>query len=486
LSLEVGSRIGDYRIVSRLGAGACAEVYEAEHVITRRVEAVKILAEGHPPTPEEEQRFLREIQVQASLHHSNLAAVHNAFSTPQGFALVMELVKGESLRAILERGRMPLAQGVGYVLGTLSGLIYAEMQGVVHRDVKPENIMVTPDGSVKLTDFGLAQTQTSPRLTQPGTFAGSPCYMSPEQAMATTGIDRRSDVYSTGVVLYEIVTGRPPFQDKNGFAVMLAHQSTRPKPPIELEPAIGPALNRVILKALEKEPSQRFQNALEFHTALKVALAAALAPAAKPAAARARAQRRVVIAASLLACAGAVAASAAHFADIRKWVAAAVAQPPAAAPTVQEPAPTPVEMPEAPQQLEPAAAISVKKSIPRSAPLHRTEVRSRPARAPLRITSTERGSTAQVVSPEAQPPKLEVQASAPVPNNQAPAALNQPPAAPVAAVADGQPPAKQRNVVVRTLGKFIGKFKKRPEAAASFDRPAPSDPDSRSRPAPER
>jgi hypothetical protein len=126
----------------------------------------------------------------------------------------------------------------------------------------------------------------------------------------------------------------------------------------------------------------------------------------------------------------------------------------------------------------------VKKSIPRTAPLHRTEVRSRPAPAPLRITSTERSSTAQVVSPEAQPPKLEAQASAPVPNNQAPAAQNQPPAAPVAAVADGQPPAKQRNVVVRTFGKFIGKFKKRPEPAASFDQ-APSDPDSRSRPAPE-
>jgi hypothetical protein len=485
LSLEVGSRIGDYRILSRLGAGACAEVYEAEHVITRRVEAVKILAEGRPPTPEEEQRFLREIQVQASLHHPNLAAVHNAFSTPQGFALVMELVKGESLRAILERGRMPLAQGVGYVLGTLSGLIYAEMQGVVHRDVKPENIMVTPDGSVKLTDFGLAQTLTSPRLTQPGTFAGSPCYMSPEQAMATTGIDRRSDIYSTGVVLYEIVTGRPPFQDKNGFAVMLAHQSTRPKAPIELEPAIGPALNRVILKALEKEPSQRFQNALEFHTALKAALAAALAPAAKPAATRARARRRVAIAASVLACAGAVAASAPHFRDIRKWV-AAVAQPAAAAPTMREPAPAPVETPEPSQQLEPASALPVKKAATRIAPLHRTESKTRPTPAPLRITSTERVSTDQAVSPDAQPPKLEVQASAPAPKNPAPAAQSPPPTAPVAAVAAGQPPAKQHNVVVRTFGKVIGKFKKRPEPATSFDEPAPSDRDSRSRPAPER
>ena len=434
MSLEVGSRIGDYRIVSRLGAGACAEVYEAEHVITRRVEAVKILAEGHTPTPEEEQRFLREIQVQASLHHPNLAAVHNAFSTPQGFALVMELVKGESLRAILERGRMPLAQGVGYVLSTLSGLIYAEMQGVVHRDVKPENIMVTPDGSVKLTDFGLAQTQTSPRLTQPGTFAGSPCYMSPEQAMATTGIDRRSDIYSTGVVLYEIVTGRPPFQDKNGFAVMLAHQSTRPKPPIELEPAIGPALNRVILKALEKEPSQRFQNALEFHTALKAALAAALAPAAKPAAARARARRRVAIAASLIACAGAVAASAPHFAEIRNWV-AAVAKPAAAAPAPQEPPPAPVETPVASQQLEPASALPVKKSVSRTV-ARRTE--ARPAPAPLRITSTERVSTDQPVASDAkperpQPPKLEAQAPATVPKSPPPAAQNQPPAAPTAA-----------------------------------------------------
>jgi tRNA A-37 threonylcarbamoyl transferase component Bud32 len=278
MSLEVGTQLGEYRIVSRIGGGAYGEVFEAEHVITRRRDAIKVLVDGHLHIAQEEQRFLREIQVQACLHHPNIAEVYNAFSTPHGLALVMELVRGEPLSAILARGRVPLDRGIGLVLGMLDGLSYAHTQGVVHRDIKPENIIVTPDGSVKLTDFGLARSLASPRLTQSGAFAGSPCYMSPEQGLGTGVVDSRSDTYSAGVVLYEIVTGRLPFTGESAFAVMSEHQLSAPRPPLELDPAIGTELSQVILTSLEKDLDKRFQTADAFRTALQDLVA----PAARP------------------------------------------------------------------------------------------------------------------------------------------------------------------------------------------------------------
>jgi serine/threonine-protein kinase len=278
MSLDVGTQLGEYRILSRIGRGAYGDVFEAEHEITRRRDAIKILVDGHLHVALDEKRFLREIQVQASLHHPNIAAVYNAFPTPHGLALVMELVRGEPLSATLARGRVPLQRGIGFVLGMLEGLQYAHTQGVVHRDIKPENIIVTPDGSVKLTDFGLARSLSSPRLTQSGAFAGSPCYMSPEQGLGTGVIDSRSDIYSAGVVLYEIVTGRPPFTGETTFAVMLAHQNSAPRPPVELDPTIGTELNQVILTSLEKDLGKRFQSAAAFHAALEPFVAPAAPP----------------------------------------------------------------------------------------------------------------------------------------------------------------------------------------------------------------
>ncbi|HTX36898.1 MAG TPA: protein kinase [Bryobacteraceae bacterium] len=271
MSLEAGTQLGDYRILSTIGSGAYGEVYEAEHTITRRRDALKILADRRLHAPEEERRFLQEIQLQASLHHPNIAAVHNAFSTPHGLALVMELVPGEPLSAVLARGRIPIDRGTALVLEMLAALAYAHAVGVVHRDIKPENIIVTPEGSVKLTDFGLARCATSPRITQSGAFAGSPCYMSPEQARGTQAADSRSDTYSAGVVLYEVVTGRLPFTGDSTFEVLLAHQYSPPPPPDEVEPAAGAALSQVILTAIEKEPDRRYQTAGAFYTALESA-----------------------------------------------------------------------------------------------------------------------------------------------------------------------------------------------------------------------
>jgi serine/threonine-protein kinase len=283
MSLEAGAQLGEYRILSRIGAGASGEVFEAEHVITRRRDAIKVLVDGHLHIHQDEQRFLREIQVQASLQHPNIAAVYTAFPTPYGLALVMELVRGEPLSAILARGRIPLHLGIGLFLEMLEGLSYAHTHGVVHRDIKPENIIVTNHGSVKLTDFGLARSLASPRLTQLGAFAGSPAYMSPEQGLGSTDIDARSDTYSAGVVLYEIVTGRLPFQGETAFAVMLEHQTAPPPPPVERDPTIGADLDRVILTSLEKDLARRFQTAEAFHTAVQQAAShSASTPPAAP------------------------------------------------------------------------------------------------------------------------------------------------------------------------------------------------------------
>ncbi len=271
MGFHIGEHVGDYRITGVLGAGGCGEVYRAEHSITKRVEALKILAPGRAHSADEEQRFLREIQLQASLAHPNIASVHNAFSTKLGLVLAMELVEGESLEAILERGRIPLETGIDYVLQVLSALGYAHASAVLHRDVKPGNIVVAADGTVKLTDFGLARQAAKPKLTQTGTPAGSPYYMSPEQVHGVGPVDARSDLYSTGVVLYEVVTGRRAFEGASAFEVMLAHVERAPAPPIEVEPTISQALNRVILTALAKEPSGRFQSALEFRDALEAA-----------------------------------------------------------------------------------------------------------------------------------------------------------------------------------------------------------------------
>jgi eukaryotic-like serine/threonine-protein kinase len=273
VSIETGTQLGEYRILSCLGGGACGEVFEAEHVITRRVDAIKLMSRREGAAPDEEVRFLREIQVQASLQHPNLATVHHAFWTAHGLALVMERVYGEPLNTILEHERLSLERGVSYALGMLSGLAYAHQHGVVHRDIKPANLIITTDDTVKLTDFGLAQFVDSPHITHSGEFAGSPCYMSPEQAIGTEAVDGRSDIYSAGVVLYEIVTGRLPFVGNNGYALMVAHQAKAPMPPNEIEPSINRRLNDAILRAMAKDPADRFQTVEEFHEALAEAMA---------------------------------------------------------------------------------------------------------------------------------------------------------------------------------------------------------------------
>ncbi len=283
MSFQIGDTAGDYRVLGFVGRGGMGEVFRVEHTVTRRVEAMKVLAGAHSGAVEQACRFLREIRLQASLSHPNIAAVHNAFWVKDDLIMVMELVEGESLARLLERGGIPLPDAIGYSLQALSGLSYAHQHSVTHRDIKPANIMVTPQGTVKLTDFGLAKAPADPRLTDSGAMVGSLHYISPEQVRGAPGLDARADVYSLGAVLYEMATGRKPFDSDNAFSLMLAHTGQAPRPPIEVDPTLSPALNGIILRALAKDPAERFQSADEFRSALEHATGAPLpAPPPRP------------------------------------------------------------------------------------------------------------------------------------------------------------------------------------------------------------
>src|SRR5712664_1060155 len=181
MSFSIGETVDAYRILQELGRGGMGRVFKVEHTITRRLEAMKVLEGGRPGEPEQAARSLREIQLQASLDHPNIAAVHNAFWVDENLVLVMELIDGRSLRSALEAQRIPLVTVLNYACQALSALSYAHAHGVIHRDISPANMMISPSGVLKVTDFGLAKGPADVRVSHSGAPLGSLHYMSPEQ-----------------------------------------------------------------------------------------------------------------------------------------------------------------------------------------------------------------------------------------------------------------------------------------------------------------
>jgi eukaryotic-like serine/threonine-protein kinase len=271
MSFGIGDTVGTYKIVAAIGSGGMGEVFRVEHVVTKRVEAMKILAAATSSSPEQDQRFLREIQLQASLNHPNIAAVHNAFWENGHLVMIMELIQGASLRTLLEGGRIPLTTAIDYACQALAALDYAHTHGVVHRDISPANMIIMEDGTLKLTDFGLAKSLKDIRLTQTGALVGSLYYTSPEQVRGESNVDARSDIYSVGAVLYEMATGVKLFSSENPFTLMLAHVEHSPRRPSEVDPALPRVVDEILLKALEKDPEKRFQSAEIYRYALESA-----------------------------------------------------------------------------------------------------------------------------------------------------------------------------------------------------------------------
>lgn len=280
-----GQRLGDYEVLEVLGAGGMGKVYKVRNLISDRIEAMKIILPTLANQKDLADRFLREIKLLGSLNHPNIATLRTALTTDDQLVMIMEYVEGVTLASRLQQGAIAVPDAVNYADQVLSALSYAHKLNIIHRDIKPGNMMLTPEGVVKLMDFGLARpAEQAVGMTVTNTTLGSVSYMPPEQVKGET-VDARSDLYSLGVSLYEMVTGQLPFQGESGYSLMTAHVQELPKAPVAIRSDIPKTLNDIILIAMAKDPAKRFQSADAFRNALKNVPFPTSAAAATPTAA---------------------------------------------------------------------------------------------------------------------------------------------------------------------------------------------------------
>jgi eukaryotic-like serine/threonine-protein kinase len=268
MPFEPGETVGDYQVRGLLGAGGMGNVYRVRNLITDREEALKVLLPDLTAQAELADRFAREIRIHASLDHPNIAQLRTALRVNNQLIMIMELVPGETLEQIIARGPVDPAFAAAVASQTLAALRYAHERGIIHRDIKPGNIMLTPAGIVKVMDFGIAAGGLARRITKTGLAVGSLHYMSPEQVRAMP-VDPRSDIYSLGVTLYEMLAARRPFEGASDFELMKAHLEKEAPPVSAANPSVPAAFAAAISRSLAKHPEDRFQSAAEFAAAME-------------------------------------------------------------------------------------------------------------------------------------------------------------------------------------------------------------------------
>lgn len=264
----IGRQIANYRIDTKLGEGGMGVVYKAMDLDLERAVAIKVLSAELTGDAALLERFRGEAKAQAHLNHANIASLYSLLTIDGHTSIVMEYLEGETLDQILQRrGLIPWQEAVPWFQQALLGIGFAHHNGIVHRDIKPSNIMVNRYGVVKVMDFGIAKMLGGRRLTKTGTQVGTVAYMSPEQ-VRDQPVDVRSDIYSLGVTLYELLTAHLPFESDSDFQVMSDHVNTPPPPPSRHYPYIPEGIQQCVLKALEKDPDRRYQSVEEFAAAL--------------------------------------------------------------------------------------------------------------------------------------------------------------------------------------------------------------------------
>ena len=259
---------GRYKIVRKLGAGGMADVYLAEDQELGRRVAIKILNGRHANDDQFIERFRREAKNAAALNHPNIVSIYDRGEAEDTYYIAMEYLDGRTLKElVVGRGPAPVNVAVEYARQILSALGFAHRHGIVHRDIKPHNVLVDREGRVKVTDFGIARAGTS-QMTEAGSIVGTAQYLSPEQARGTE-VDQRSDLYSLGIVLYELLTGETPFDGDTPVEIAMKHLSTTPRPPSQIRRDVPRDLDMVVMRALAKDPAARYQSAEEMEADLE-------------------------------------------------------------------------------------------------------------------------------------------------------------------------------------------------------------------------